>query len=57
MQRKHGELPWITLEVDLLETKSCRALIPPYFRENQSNRYFFNANAGLYVGGDLVDCR
>jgi ribitol 2-dehydrogenase len=53
LQRKHGDAV-ITLEVDLLDPESCRALIPRILEKTKVID-IFHANAGLYVGGDLVD--
>lgn len=50
---KHGEM-MIPLVIDLLDPQSCAALLPQVL-ENAGQLDIFHANAGLYVGGDLVD--
>ena len=49
----HGDTV-IPLEVDLLDPESCAAVIPRAL-EAAGRLDIFHANAGLYVGGDLVD--
>jgi ribitol 2-dehydrogenase len=53
MVAKHGSAlrPMV---VDLLDTDSCSALIPKVLAET-GRVDILHANAGLYVGGDLVD--
>jgi len=53
LQEKHGDAV-VTLETDLLDPESCRALIPRILEKTKVID-IFHANAGLYVGGDLVD--
>ncbi len=50
---KHGDAV-IPLTVDLLDPKQCSALIPSAL-EKAGRIDILHANAGLYVGGDLVD--
>jgi ribitol 2-dehydrogenase len=46
----------IPLELDLLDPQQCAALMPEILaRAGQLD--IFHANAGLYVGGDLVDAQ
>jgi len=51
--RKHGNAA-IPLELDLLDAKACAALLPRIL-EQTGQLDIFHANAGSYVGGDLVD--
>ena len=44
----------IPLVMDLLDPKSCATLLPQVL-EKAGRLDIFHANAGLYVGGDLVD--
>lgn len=53
IQEKHGEAA-IPLLIDLLDPKSCAALMPRIL-EQVGRLDIFHANAGLYIGGDLVD--
>jgi ribitol 2-dehydrogenase len=53
IREKHGEAV-IPLVVDLLDSKACAALIPNILKTT-GKIDIFHANAGLYVGGDLVD--
>lgn len=50
---KHGDAA-IPLVIDLLDPASCKTLIPRIL-EKTGKIDIFHANAGLYVGGDLVD--
>jgi ribitol 2-dehydrogenase len=46
----------IPLELDLLDTRQCASLVPEIL--GRAGRLdIFHANAGLYVGGDLVDAQ
>ncbi|NND90495.1 MAG: SDR family oxidoreductase [Granulosicoccus sp.] len=49
----HGDKV-IPLHMDLLDAKSCASLLP-LILERTGHLDIFHANAGLYVGGDLVD--
>ncbi len=44
----------VTLAVDLLDPAACAALVPNILAKTKVID-IFHANAGLYVGGDLVD--
>ncbi len=46
----------IPLVVDLLDAKACAALVPATL-DKAGRIDVFHANAGLYVGGDLVDAQ
>lgn len=50
---KHGEA-LITLVTDLLDPEACAGLVPQIL-EKTGQLDVFHANAGLYIGGDLVD--
>src|SRR4029453_5035864 len=50
---KHGT-PGIPLVVDLLDPKDCATLLPRVL-EKTGQLDILHANAGTYVGGDLVD--
>lgn len=50
---KHGNAA-IALVIDLLDPKDCATLLPQIL-ERAGQLDIFHANAGLYVGGDLVD--
>jgi ribitol 2-dehydrogenase len=50
---KHGDAA-IPLVVDLLDPKACASLVPRIL-EKTGQLDIFHANAGTYVGGDLVD--
>jgi len=50
---KHGAAA-IPLTVDLLDAERCAALVPEIL-ERTGQIDIFHANAGTYVGGDLVD--
>ena len=43
------------LVVDLLDTEACKTLVPKILELTGGVLDIFHANAGLYVGGDLVD--
>ncbi|TYL48973.1 SDR family oxidoreductase [Marinomonas sp. IMCC 4694] len=53
LKEKHGDSV-TTLVVDLLDTVQCKQLIPTIL-EKTNVIDIFHANAGLYVGGDLID--
>lgn len=53
LQEKHGDAV-IPLLIDLLDPKSCATLLPRVL-EAAGQLDILHANAGLYVGGDLVD--
>ena len=53
LHEKHGEA-LIPLAIDLLEPKSCEIMMPQIL-EKTGRLDIFHANAGLYVGGDLID--
>lgn len=53
MQEVHGE-NLVPLPLDLLDAKSCDTLMPKIL-EIGGKLDIFHANAGLYVGGDLVE--
>jgi len=50
---KHGDAV-IPLVLDLLDAKSCSALMPRIL-EKAGQLDILHANAGVYIGGDLVD--
>ncbi|MDB5857626.1 MAG: rdh [Ramlibacter sp.] len=50
---KHGAAA-IPLVIDLLDPKACAAMVPRIL-EQAGQLDIFHANAGTYVGGDLVD--
>lgn len=50
---KHGDAV-LPLVIDLLDPKSCASLMPQILALT-GQLDIFHANAGLYVGGDLVD--
>ena len=50
---KHGEAA-IPLVIDLLDPKDCAALLPKVLAK-AGRLDIFHANAGTYVGGDLID--
>lgn len=43
------------LVIDLLDTEACKTLVPSILSLTGGTLDIFHANAGLYVGGDLVD--
>lgn len=51
----HGDA-MIPLQVDLLDAAACAALVPRAL-ELAGRIDILHANAGLYIGGDLVDAR
>lgn len=53
IQAKHAEAV-IPLVIDLLDPKDCATLMP-LILETAGQLDIFHANAGTYVGGDLVD--
>jgi ribitol 2-dehydrogenase len=53
LRDKHGEAV-VPLIIDLLDPKACATLLPKIL-ENAGKLDILHANAGLYVGGDLVD--
>jgi ribitol 2-dehydrogenase len=53
LRDRHGEVV-IPLVVDLLDPKDCATLLPRVL-EKAGRLDILHANAGLYVGGDLVD--
>jgi len=50
---KHGEAA-LPLVIDLLDPRDCASLLPRVL-ERAGRLDIFHANAGTYVGGDLVD--
>jgi ribitol 2-dehydrogenase len=53
LSKKYGDM-FIPMRIDLLNPKSCAELIPRILKKAGAID-IFHANAGLYVGGDLVD--
>jgi len=53
LHEKHGDAV-IPLVMDLLDPPSCAALLPRILAQT-GQLDIFHANAGIYVGGDLVD--
>lgn len=53
LHAQHGDAV-IPLVIDLLDPKSCATLLPRVLEE-AGQLDILHANAGLYVGGDLVD--
>ena len=53
LSKKHGDA-MIPLVIDLLDPKDCATLLPRVL-EKVGRLDIFHANAGTYVGGDLVD--
>lgn len=53
LQQKHGDF-LIPMVIDLLDPAQCKALMPQIL-DATGRLDIFHANAGLYVGGDLVD--
>ena len=53
MQAEHGDAV-IALQLDLLDAAQCRTLVPQVL-ELAGRLDILHANAGLYIGGDLVD--
>lgn len=53
LRERHGEA-LLPLAIDLLDAASCAALMPRIL-EQTGQLDILHANAGIYVGGDLVD--
>lgn len=53
LAERHGDA-LIPLAIDLLDPKACRSLVPQILTQ-AGGLDIFHANAGLYIGGDLVD--
>lgn len=53
LRDQHGEAA-IPLVIDLLDPKDCASLLPQVL-ERTGQLDIFHANAGSYVGGDLID--
>ena len=53
LREKHGDAV-IPLVIDLLDAKSCATLMPQIL-EKAGQLDILHANAGIYIGGDLVD--
>jgi ribitol 2-dehydrogenase len=53
LREKHGDAA-IPLVIDLLDPKDCATLLPRVLK-HAGRLDILHANAGLYVGGDLVD--
>ena len=53
LREKHGDM-LIPMVVDLLDPKSCAGLMPAIL-EHTDHLDIFHANAGLYVGGELIE--
>ena len=53
MQAAHGDAV-IPLQLDLLDAAQCRTLVPQVLAR-AGRLDILHANAGLYIGGDLVD--
>ena len=53
MQAEHGDAV-IPLQLDLLDAAQCRTLVPQVLAR-AGRLDILHANAGLYIGGDLVD--
>ena len=53
LSKKHGDA-MIPVVIDLLDPKDCATLLPRVLGE-AGQLDIFHANAGIYVGGDLVD--
>ena len=53
LQEKHGDAV-IPLVIDLLDAQSCATLLPRAL-ETAGRIDILHANAGIYIGGDLVD--
>ncbi len=45
------------LVMDLLDAQQCATLVPQILQRTSGQLDIFHANAGLYVGGDLVEAR
>jgi ribitol 2-dehydrogenase len=55
LREKHGDSV-VPLVIDLLDAKSCATLMPQIL-EKAGQLDILHANAGIYVGGDLVDAK
>ncbi len=55
LHEKHGDAV-IPLVIDLLDSSSCATLMPQIL-ERAGQLDIFHANAGIYIGGDLVDAK
>jgi ribitol 2-dehydrogenase len=53
LREKHGDAV-IPLTIDLLDPRSCATLMPQIL-EKAGQLDILHANAGIYIGGDLVD--
>jgi len=53
LREKYGDTV-IPLVIDLLDAKSCATLMPQIL-EKAGQLDILHANAGIYIGGDLVD--
>ena len=53
LREKHGDAV-IALVIDLLDARSCATLMPQIL-EKAGQLDILHANAGIYIGGDLVD--
>jgi Short-chain alcohol dehydrogenase of unknown specificity len=53
LKEKHGDAA-IPLEIDLLDPQSCASMMPGILERVDHLDIFF-ANAGIYIGGDLID--
>lgn len=53
LRDQHGEVA-IPLVMDLLDPEACATLVPRVL-ERTGHIDIFHANAGIYIGGDLVD--
>lgn len=53
LQQEHGE-NFLPLAIDLLDVAACASLVPRILAIT-GQLDIFHANAGLYVGGDLID--
>jgi len=53
LAEKHGDAV-IPVQMDLLDPKQCATLVPQILQKT-GRIDIFHANAGLYIGGDLVD--
>ena len=53
LQAKHGDA-LLPLQIDLLDPAACATLVPRAL-DLAGQLDIFHANAGLYIGGDLVD--
>lgn len=51
---KHGASA-ISLVINLLDADDCAAMVPRILEQTDGQLDIFHANAGLYVGGDLLE--